>query len=88
MKKKLNIKIHQIKFLLNKFNVETLEDINWYSDKDKWTGLRSIGMIRKTIEKDGESKTETRYYISSLPVNVIDFSNAIRMHWSVENKLH
>ena len=27
MEKKLNIEIHQIKFLLNKFNVKTLEDV-------------------------------------------------------------
>lgn len=65
-----------------------IEDINWYFDKDKWAGLRSIGMVRKTIEKNGESKTEIRYYISSLPIDIIDFSKAIRMHWSVENKLH
>lgn len=29
-----------------------------------------------------------RYYISSLNVDIELFSNAIRNHWSVENKLH
>lgn len=29
-----------------------------------------------------------RYYISSLKVEIELFSNAIRNHWSVENKLH
>lgn len=26
-------------------------DINWYVDKDKWTDLKTIGMIKKSITK-------------------------------------
>ncbi len=63
-------------------------DVNWYFDKNKWAGLTSIGLVRKTIEKNGKTIIEKRYYISSLNVNIVDFSNAIRNHWSVENKLH
>ena len=32
--------------------------------------------------------TETRYYISNLPANILEFSNVIRNEWSIENKLH
>ena len=63
-------------------------DVDWYFDKDKWTGLKSIGMVKKTITKNDVTTVEYRYYISSLNINIIDFSNAIRNHWSVENKLH
>ena len=63
-------------------------DVNWYFDKDKWVGLKSIGMVKKTITKNDVTTVEYRYYISSLNVNIKDFSNAIRNHWSVENKLH
>ena len=45
-------------------------------------------MVRKTITKNGEETIEKRYYISSLFINIKEFSNAIRNHWSVENKLH
>lgn len=65
------------------------EKVNWYYEKDKWKKLRSIGMVRKTIEKNnGEKVTEKRYYISSLSRDIATFSKAIRGHWEVENKLH
>ena len=63
-------------------------DVSWYFDKDKWAGLKTIGLVKKTIERDKESTTELRYYISSLYLDIELFSKAIRNHWSVENKLH
>ena len=38
--------------------------------------------------KQGELEEEKRYYISSLLLNIDIFSNTIRKHWNVENKLH
>lgn len=63
-------------------------DVNWYFDKDSWKSLHSIGLVRKSIVKNGEQVIEKRYYISSLFIDIKEFSNAIRNHWSVENKLH
>lgn len=63
-------------------------DVNWYFDLKAWKGLHSIGLVVKTID-DGKNITiEKRYYISSLYINILLFSRAIRNHWSVENKLH
>ena len=64
------------------------EDVKWYFDRKKWKKLNSIGLVKKTIETGKEKKVEHRYYISSLFLNIKLFSNAIRNHWSVENKLH
>ena len=64
------------------------EDVKWYFDRKKWKKLNSIGLVKKTIETGKETKVEYRYYISSLFLNIKLFSNAIRNHWSVENKLH
>ena len=64
------------------------EDVKWYFDRKKWKKLNSIGLVKKTIETLQETKVEYRYYISSLFLNIKLFSNAIRNHWSVENKLH
>lgn len=65
------------------------EKVKWYADYEKWEGLKSIGLVKKTIEKsDGNKIEEKRYYISSLLLNIAEFSNAIRKHWNVENKLH
>lgn len=63
-------------------------DVNWYFDIKKWKKLNSIGIAKKTIDDGKEIKIEMRYYISSLFCDIILFSNAIRNHWSVENKLH
>lgn len=63
-------------------------DVNWYFDKDNWKSLHSIGLVKKTITKNKTETVEKRYYISSLFIDIIEFSNAIRNHWSVENKLH
>ena len=35
-----------------------------------------------------DGKVEKRYYISSLLLDICNFSKAIRNHWNVENKLH
>lgn len=64
------------------------EDISWYYDLKNWSGIRSFGMVKKTIEKNENKTIEMRYYISSLYVDISNFSKAIRQHWSVENKLH
>ena len=65
------------------------EKVKWYAEYEKWEGLKSIGLVKKTIEKaDGDKVEEKRYYISSLLLNINEISNAIRKHWNVENKLH
>lgn len=65
------------------------EDIDWFNKKEDWEKLHSIGCVKKTIQQaNGEITTEIRYYISSLFNDIHTFRNAIRMHWSIENKLH
>ena len=64
------------------------EDISWFKDLKKWKGLKSFGLVKKTIITKGKSNVENRFYISSLYNDIDTFSNAIRLHWSVENKLH
>ena len=39
-------------------------------------------------KNNGEKVIEKRYYISSLLRDITTFSEAIRGHWEVENKLH
>lgn len=65
------------------------EKIEWYADVNEWEGLKSIGLVVKRSEnKRGEKIVEKRYYISSLLLDIYNFSKAIRNHWNVENKLH
>lgn len=60
-------------------------DVGWLADKAKWKGLESIGMVRKTIEKNGKIRVEQRYYISSLAQDIEPFSKAVRGHWAIES---
>jgi len=61
------------------------EDIAWLTQKKDWVGLKSIAMTRNTIIKDDVKTTETRYFISSLPLDVTEVARAIRGHWMVES---
>jgi predicted transposase YbfD/YdcC len=61
------------------------EDIAWLSQRKDWAGVKSIAMTRNTITKGGEETTETRYFISSLLLNVEEVARAIRGHWMVES---
>jgi len=62
--------------------------LDWFADKDKWEGLRSVGMVESAREIDGKTTLERRYYLSSLKLDVETFARAVRGHWGVENKLH
>lgn len=65
-----------------------VSDIEWLQGKENWGGLSSIGMV-ETIRDTGEKvSSEKRYYLSSLENDVDKFSDAVRKHWEVENKLH
>jgi predicted transposase YbfD/YdcC len=53
-----------------------------------WKGLTSIGLAISLCLRNGKQTTETRYYISSLPVGVKRFARAVRGHWGIENTCH
>lgn len=60
-------------------------DIGWMSRKKDWAGLKSIAMTRNTITKGDTQTIETRYFISSLLLDVNEIARAIRGHWMVES---
>jgi predicted transposase YbfD/YdcC len=61
------------------------DDISWLSQRNDWSGLKTIIMTRNTITKNNAVTSETRYFISSLPLNVSEAARAIRGHWMVES---
>ena len=60
-------------------------DVDWLAQKKDWHGLRSIAMTRNTITKNDIKTTDTRFFISSLPLDVNEAARAIRGHWMVES---
>ena len=64
------------------------DSLDWFADKEKWEGLKSVGMVESVREVKGKTTVERRYFLSSLPLGVETFARAVRSHWGVENKLH
>ena len=63
-------------------------ELSWLLEAKAWKDMQSIGMVRATRQIKGESRTETRCCISSLPADAKGFAEAVRAHWGVENSLH
>jgi predicted transposase YbfD/YdcC len=64
------------------------DQLDWFADRPKWEGLKSVGMVESHREVDGKTTVERRYYLASLPLGVETFARAMRSHWGVENKVH
>lgn len=65
------------------------EDISLLRNrKGRWSGLKSIAMVKSTRDIKGKISNETRYYISSLEGNAELIGSSIRKHWGIENKVH
>lgn len=63
-------------------------ELEWFEDREKWEGLKSVGMVEAVRQADGKTTVERRYYLTSLGLEVETFARAVRGHWGVENKLH
>ena len=65
-------------------------DIKWLTNKDKWLGLKSIVVAKRTyVNSKGETVIDTRYFITNIDASEVKFiGKCIREEWSIENKLH
>ena len=61
------------------------DDMAWLQKGKAWAGLSSIAMTKNTAVRGGDTATEVRYFIGSLPLNVEEAARAIRSHWMVES---
>lgn len=64
------------------------EFIAFANRNHKWAGLRSLGMVETERRLGEKVSRETRYYISSLAGDAVQFGQAVRTHWQIENSLH
>ncbi len=55
---------------------------------EKWTGLKSIGMVERTSTIGDKQTSDIRYFISSQEPDAQCFADAVRRHWGIENTLH
>jgi predicted transposase YbfD/YdcC len=56
--------------------------------RDEWKDLASICRVIRTYTEGGVSKSEVRYFISSLDPDAEVLGPAVRGHWGIENGLH
>jgi len=66
----------------------TIDNLEWLENKENWTGLTSIGMVKRTREIEDKITTEISFYITSLKSDAKRFGDAVRAHWGIENSLH
>lgn len=58
-------------------------------DKPKqWSGLRCFAVLESERTIGDKTTCEQRFYISSLAPDAQRIANAVRSHWSIENRLH
>ena len=56
--------------------------------RQRWKGLRTLGLVIRTREVNGLETDEIQCSISSLKRNVKLFAKAARGHWGIENTCH
>lgn len=69
-------------------------DIGWMTSDRRYPGearfpdLAMIGRVETEVERNGEIKRHTRYYVCSTVLGAEMFARVVRGHWGVENHLH
>jgi len=57
-------------------------------DLARWKQLKAIGLAIHETEEDGKIHSEVRHFILSKNLTGRKFGEAVRGHWSIENRLH
>ena len=70
------------------WTISEAEYVQYLNTKERWAGLRSIGMVEAERTVGGVVTRETRYYIASLAGDAKRFGDAVRGHWGIENSVH
>jgi predicted transposase YbfD/YdcC len=63
-------------------------DIECLGVKASWANITSVGLVEAHREVGGEVSIEQRFFLTSLPCDIVRFAQAVREHWGVENALH
>ena len=61
---------------------------NAFTGTSRWKGLKTIGMVVYKSMIKGEERIDIRYFISSLSLDIAQFSKAVRGHWGIETTCH
>lgn len=62
-------------------------NIRGLDPEKRWKGLKAVGCVTTTTEKNGTITTENQYFITS-NADFSHFVTVTRKHWRIENNLH
>lgn len=57
-------------------------------DRSQWKGVQTLGVSTLVYRRGEKVTTETRYFLSSLPLGKKLFARSVRSHWLIENNCH
>jgi predicted transposase YbfD/YdcC len=60
----------------------------WLENREEWLGLTSVGMVISDVTRNGQTRSECRFYLMSIAPDAQRFAECCRGHWHIENKLH
>ena len=63
-------------------------DLAWLNARHDWPGLKAIGKAIATHEKEGNTTTQSRYYLLSTSLSAERCLAVTCAHWAIENSLH
>jgi len=65
------------------------DDLDWFADLSKWSGLCSVVIQRNRREANGKVTESLHVYISTRPARDVErLAHTARRHWAIENELH
>ena len=65
-----------------------IHNVDWLQDRHDWPGLKAVIVIDSTRDMGAKSECETRFYLTSSPLNATELAPMVRDHWAIENSLH
>lgn len=64
------------------------EYLDYVRQRQNWSGLQTVILVRAERRVKGKRSTALRYYISSLANDARRLLASVRKHWRIENSLH
>jgi predicted transposase YbfD/YdcC len=65
-----------------------IQDVTGLRDRAAWPDATTVGICYRERTVAGEVSSEVHYFLGSRRMGVRKYAQAMRNHWSIENKLH
>lgn len=68
---------------IEKREYRLLTELSWLPERSDWAGLKAVGSVCSTVNRNGTTSIDTRFFITSL-TDINRFSYAVRKHWAIK----